>query len=185
MKTIGNLNGRQAWIYPYGFMQALIFLAINLLLLVLTLFVVPSIVLEKKTIREAVVGSFAMMRKTWAEASCLRCFPWSCRIRCVPYLTVRPGSTRDSHTTRVCLSRPTYTWFALASSMISHCLALLLWWQQSEELQRWISSPMQRPGRSPDLRNQNLVHNFFSGPRFRCNPGEMMLPKYKEETFIL
>ena len=71
MKTIGDPVVGLAWIYPYGFMEALTFSAINLLLFILTPFVVPSIVLEQKTIREAVVGSFAMMKKIWAEvASC-------------------------------------------------------------------------------------------------------------------
>ena len=63
-----------AWIYPYGFMQALIFSAINLLLFILTPFVVPFIVLEQKTLREAVVGSFAMMKKTWAEVAACAVF---------------------------------------------------------------------------------------------------------------
>ena len=59
------------WIYPFGFTETLIFSAINLLLFVLTPFVVPLIVLEQKTIREAVMGSFALMKKTWAEiAAC-------------------------------------------------------------------------------------------------------------------
>jgi hypothetical protein len=59
------------WTYPYGFMEALIFSAINLILLILTAFVVPLIVLEQKTLKEAVTGSFAMMKKTWvAVASC-------------------------------------------------------------------------------------------------------------------
>ena len=57
------------WIYPLGFMWALIFSAINLLLLILTPFVVPLIVLEQKTLREAVVGSFVMMKKTWVEVA--------------------------------------------------------------------------------------------------------------------
>jgi hypothetical protein len=51
-------------IYP-GLMEALIFSAINLLLFILTPFVVPFIVLEQKTLSEAVVGSFAMIKKTW------------------------------------------------------------------------------------------------------------------------
>ena len=55
------------WIYPMAFMWALIHSAINLLLFVLTPFVVPLIVLEQKTLREAIVGSFARMKKIWAE----------------------------------------------------------------------------------------------------------------------
>ena len=55
------------WIYPMAFMWALIHSAINLLLFVLTPFVVPLIALEQKTLREAVVGSFDRMKKIWAE----------------------------------------------------------------------------------------------------------------------
>jgi len=57
------------WIYPLGFMWALVFSAINLLLFILTPFVVPIIVLEQKTLREAVMGSFARMKKTWVEVA--------------------------------------------------------------------------------------------------------------------
>ena len=63
-----------SWIYPFGFMDALIFSAINLLLLILTPFVVPFIVLEQKTLREAVVGSFGMMKKTWVEVAACAVF---------------------------------------------------------------------------------------------------------------
>lgn len=56
-----------SWIYPSGIMQALTFSAINLLLFILTPFVVPFIVLEQKTLREAVVGSFILMKKNWDE----------------------------------------------------------------------------------------------------------------------
>ncbi|MDD1724112.1 MAG: hypothetical protein LUQ07_03170 [Methanospirillum sp.] len=60
------------WIYPFGFMEALPILAINLLLFILTPFIIPLIVLEQKTLREAVRGSFGMMKKTWIEvASCV------------------------------------------------------------------------------------------------------------------
>jgi len=59
------------WTYPYGFENALAFSAINLLLFILTAFVVPLMVIEHKTIREAVAGSFALMKKIWAEmAAC-------------------------------------------------------------------------------------------------------------------
>jgi hypothetical protein len=62
------------WIYPYGVQGALISSAINLLLLILTLFVVPLIVLEQKTIREAVLGSFVLMKKTWVEVAACAIF---------------------------------------------------------------------------------------------------------------
>jgi len=60
-------------IYP-GLMGALIISAINLLLFILTPFVVPFIVLEQKTIREAVAGSFAMMKKIWIETAACTLF---------------------------------------------------------------------------------------------------------------
>ncbi|MGA9086183.1 MAG: hypothetical protein ACLQMU_03400 [Methanoregula sp.] len=113
MKTIGDPVVGLAWIYPYGFMQALIFLAINLLLFILTLFVVPSIVLEKKTIREAVVGSFAMMKKTWAEAAACAVFLGVVAFGVfLTYYLVQ--AAHGIVTPRVFVfSRPTYTWFAL------------------------------------------------------------------------
>lgn len=59
------------WIYPSGFLETLHFLEITLLLFVLTPFVIPLIVREQKTLKEAVVGSFALMKKIWADvASC-------------------------------------------------------------------------------------------------------------------
>ncbi len=78
-KIIGEIPGYGGhsallWIYPSGFTQALTFSEINLLLLILTPFVVPLIVLEQKTLREAVVGSFAMMKKTWAEVAACAVF---------------------------------------------------------------------------------------------------------------
>ncbi len=62
------------WIYPFGVMEALNFSAITLLLFILTPFVVPLVVLEQKTLREAVAGSFALMKKVWAEAAACATF---------------------------------------------------------------------------------------------------------------
>lgn len=62
------------WIYPSGVIQTLIFSAINLLLFVLTPFVVPLIVLERKTFGEAVVGAITLMRKNWSEAAACAVF---------------------------------------------------------------------------------------------------------------
>jgi len=62
------------WIYPSGILQALTFSVINLLLFILTAFVVPLLVLEQKTLKEAVVGSFALMKKTWAEVAACAVF---------------------------------------------------------------------------------------------------------------
>ncbi|MDD1693660.1 MAG: hypothetical protein LUQ71_02950 [Methanoregula sp.] len=54
-------------IYPFGLMRTMNFLVITLLMFVLTPFVVPLIVLDQKTFREAVAGSFALMKKIGAE----------------------------------------------------------------------------------------------------------------------
>ncbi len=63
-----------SWIYPFGISQTLVFSEINLLLLILSPFVVPIIALEQKTLREAVVGSFAMIKKNWDEAAACALF---------------------------------------------------------------------------------------------------------------
>jgi hypothetical protein len=63
-----------SWIYPFGISQTLVFSEINLLLLILTPFVVPVVALEQKTLREAVVGSFAMIKKNWDEAAACTLF---------------------------------------------------------------------------------------------------------------
>ena len=50
----------------------LILLAITVILFVLTLFVVPLLVLERKSLTEAVSGSFSLMKKIWGEvATCI------------------------------------------------------------------------------------------------------------------
>ena len=54
-------------IYPFGVMWTMNFLAITLIMFVLTPFVVPLIVLEQKTLREAVMESFTLMRTIGAE----------------------------------------------------------------------------------------------------------------------
>jgi len=55
-------------IYPFGIMRTANFIVITLLLFLLTPFVVPLIVLERKTLQEAVAGSFALMKTIGAEA---------------------------------------------------------------------------------------------------------------------
>ena len=60
-------------LYP-GLMGALIFSAINLLMFVLTPFVVPFIVLEQKSLREAVAGSFSFLKKSWIEVTACTVF---------------------------------------------------------------------------------------------------------------
>ncbi len=61
-------------IYPFGFMEAMNFLAINLFLFLLTLFVVPCTVLGQQTLREAVVGSFTLMKRVWREVAACTAF---------------------------------------------------------------------------------------------------------------
>lgn len=51
----------------YGLANTLILSAVNVLLFVLTLFVVPLLVLEKKSMKEAFSGSAALMKNVWGE----------------------------------------------------------------------------------------------------------------------
>lgn len=57
------------WMYPSGFLQTLFFSEINLLLFVMTPFVVPSVVLGKKNLRRALEESSALMNNARAEAA--------------------------------------------------------------------------------------------------------------------
>jgi hypothetical protein len=69
--TLPEMMGEMMWI---SYVDTLTFFAINILLFLLTLFVVPLIVLEKKSLKEAVLGSCTMMRKVWGEvAACVFC----------------------------------------------------------------------------------------------------------------
>ena len=94
------------WIYPSGILQALTFSAINLLLLILTPFVVPFITLEHKTLSEAVVGSFALIKKNWDETAACAVFLGVVVCRCVPDIPARPGCIRDGHTRCDCHDSP-------------------------------------------------------------------------------
>ena len=110
------------WIYPFGFTETLIFSAINLLLFVLTPYVVPLIVLEQKTIREAVVGSFALMKKTWAEiAACAVFLGVVVSGVFLTYLLLQAASGMVSPYETV-IFHPPNTWIALA---LLYNLALL------------------------------------------------------------
>jgi len=102
------------WLYPSGLIQTLTFSAINLLLFILTPFVVPHIVLEKTSPREAVVGSFNIMKKNWGETAACALFlgVLACGVF-FTYLLVQAASgmiTPDGVTT----IRPENTWIALA-----------------------------------------------------------------------
>ena len=102
------------WIYPSGIIQALTFSAINLILFILTPFVVPFIALDKKTLREAVVGSFTMMKKNWDETAACAVFLGVVAFGVfLTYLLVQAASgmvTPDN----VVTIRPENTWIALA-----------------------------------------------------------------------
>jgi len=62
---IGPMGGTYA--IQTGLTNTLILSAINLFLFVLTLFVIPQLVLEKKSLKEAVLGSAALMKNVWGE----------------------------------------------------------------------------------------------------------------------
>ena len=102
------------WIYPSGIVQALTFSAINLLLFILTPFVVPFIALEQKTLREAVVGSFALMKKNWDETAACAVFLGvvACGVF-FSYLLVQAASGMVTPG-GVVMIRPENTWIALA-----------------------------------------------------------------------
>jgi len=60
------------WGLSSALVNTLILSTINVLLFILTLFVVPLLVLERKNLKEAVLGSFALMKKIWSEvAACV------------------------------------------------------------------------------------------------------------------
>jgi hypothetical protein len=64
---IGPMGGTYA--IETGLTNTLMLSAINLLLFVLTLFVIPQLVLEKKSLKEAVLGSAPLMKNVWREAA--------------------------------------------------------------------------------------------------------------------
>ncbi|GAB6286024.1 MAG: hypothetical protein STSR0009_22250 [Methanoregula sp.] len=126
-KVIGEIpgyGGQSAllWIYPSGFTQALTISVINLLLFILTPFVVPFIVLEQKTIREAVMGSFIMLKKNWDAAAACAVFLGVVVFGVfLTYLLVQAAHGMVTPPEFVD-TRPTDTWFALA---LLYDLALL------------------------------------------------------------
>ena len=67
----GFLDGRSLVIllFDSGFTNAVVASAIALFLLILTPFVVPLVVLGHKSLRDAVTGSFALLKKMWAEVA--------------------------------------------------------------------------------------------------------------------
>jgi hypothetical protein len=110
---IPGYGGRSVllWFYP-GFREALIFSAINLLLLILTPFVVPLIVLGQKSLREAVAGSFTLMKKTWVEVAACAIFLGVVVYGVfLTYLLVQ--AAHGMVTPLATYYRPTDTWIAL------------------------------------------------------------------------
>ncbi len=66
--------GGSWWDVSFAIGDTLILSAITLFLFVLTPFVVPLLILEKKSLKDAVVGSFRLMKNIWGEAAvCVIC----------------------------------------------------------------------------------------------------------------
>jgi hypothetical protein len=64
--------GGDGWLISWALECTLILSAITVFLFVLTLFVVPLLVLEGQNLKEAVLGSFTLMKNTWGEvATCV------------------------------------------------------------------------------------------------------------------
>jgi hypothetical protein len=66
--------GGDGWLISWALECTLILSAITVFLFLLTVFVVPLIVLEGQSLKEAVLGSFTLMKNTWGEvATCVLC----------------------------------------------------------------------------------------------------------------
>lgn len=60
------------WFISFALIDTLVLSAITVFLFVLTLFVVPLLVIEERDLREAVLGSCALMKNIWGEvAACV------------------------------------------------------------------------------------------------------------------
>jgi hypothetical protein len=59
--------GGDGWLITWVLENTLILSAITIFLFILTLFVVPLIVLEGRSLKEAVLGSFSLMKTIWGE----------------------------------------------------------------------------------------------------------------------
>jgi hypothetical protein len=110
---IPGYGGRSVllWFY-FGFRDTLIFSAINLILFIQTPFVVPRIVLGQKSLREAITGSYALMKKTWVEAAVCAVFLGVIAAGLVltcPLVQAAHGMVTPLAT----YYRPTDTWIAL------------------------------------------------------------------------
>ena len=110
-------------VYPFGFLETLHFSAITLLMFVMTPFVVPLIVIEQMTLKEAVTGSFAMMKKIWAElAACALSLGVIVSVVFLTYLLLQAASGMVSPYETV-IFHPPGTWIALA---LLYNIALLI-----------------------------------------------------------
>jgi len=70
--SLPPIFGGEGWLISEALEDTLILSAITVFLFVLTLFVVPLLVLERKSLKEAVLGSFTLMKKIWGEvAACV------------------------------------------------------------------------------------------------------------------
>jgi hypothetical protein len=126
---IPGLGGRSVllWIY-FGFRDALLFMAINLLLFILTLFVIPSFVIGRKPLREAVVASFNLMKKTWARV--IACIAFLGAIVSVVFLTnlLVGAAYRGAAPSEIVNYSPSLTWIAAAFvyDFALFCIALVV-----------------------------------------------------------
>jgi len=103
-----------SWIYPFGMAQALVFSEINLLLLILTPFVVPLLVLEKDSLTGAVTGSFALIKKNAGETAVCAVFLCSLALGVfLTYVLVQAASGMVAPD-EAALARPEQAWIALA-----------------------------------------------------------------------
>jgi len=76
MTELPGYGGRSLllMVYPFGVLETLHFLMIALPLILLTPFVVPQIVIGHKSVREAVAGSCALLKKSWAGVAACALF---------------------------------------------------------------------------------------------------------------
>ncbi|MEN6395305.1 MAG: hypothetical protein ABFC78_02345 [Methanoregula sp.] len=102
-----------SWLYPSGIAQTLVFSEVNLLLFILTPFIVPFIILDQKSLREAAVGSFNLMKKNWVETAACALFLGvvACGVF-LTYLLVQAASGLVTPDAAVTI-RPENTWIVL------------------------------------------------------------------------
>jgi len=110
-------------IYPFGVLETLHFSLIILVLFILTPFVVPFIVLEHKTLKDAVAGSFALLKKTWDGAAVCALFLGAIvtGIFLMHLLLQAASGIVDPYNTVI--FHPTVTWITLA---LLYNIALLI-----------------------------------------------------------